>query len=215
LAGYPPSGITYEDEATLGSNTTADFTDNQDPALDLAKNHKTKIILLHGTADGAIRWRHDVDYYRHVATWNGDGNVDFEKLQEWFRLFPMPGVGHGTGSAGGGPGPSPVDPFLALVKWVERGIAPDTLLAQGGAGAPATRTRRLCPFPTTAMYHGKGSSDDASSFSCGGNLETKEVVCNDLRTTYKHENGDELDFANTGVGEGKCKVSKPDDDDSD
>jgi len=209
LAGNPLNGVTYEDEATFGSNTTADYTDNQDPMLDLAVSHGTKVIQVHGTIDGAIRWRHDVDYYRRVATWYAGGEADFEALQSWYRLFPMPGVGHCTGGLGGGPGPSPVDPFLALVKWVEQGVAPDTLLAQGGAGAPATRTRPLCPFPSTAMYVGKGSPDDVSSFVCGGNLETKSVVCNDLRTKYKHENGEELDFANTGVGQGMCKVSAP------
>jgi hypothetical protein len=206
LAGNPPNGITYEDEATLGSNTTADYTDNQHPLLDLAASHGTKVIQVHGMIDGAIRWRHDVDYYRRVATWYGGGEADFEALQGWYRLFPMPGVGHCTG---GGAGPSPVDPFLALVKWVEEGVAPEILLAQGGAGAPSTRTRPLCPFPTTAMYVGKGSLDDVHSFVCGGNLETKAVVCNDLRTKYKHENGDELDFENTGVGQGMCKISGP------
>jgi len=213
LAGNPPLGITYEDEATLGSNTTSDYTDNQNPVLDLAKKHHTKVVQVHGTVDGAIRWRHDVDYYRRVATWNGDGDADFKSLQHWYRLFPMPGVGHCTGALGGGPGPSPVDPFLALVKWVEEGAAPDSLLAEGGVGAPATRTRLLCPFPGTAIYSGSGSTDDAGSFRCGGNLETKPVVCNDLRTKYKHENGDELDLKNTGVKEGMCQLSKDEDQD--
>jgi len=117
----------------------------------------------------------------------------------------MPGVGHGTGAFGGGPGPSPVDPFLALVKWVEEDIVPDSILAQGGVGAPATRTRPLCPFPTTAIYNGKGSTDIASSFHCGGNLEVKRVVCDDVHTKYKHENDRELDFQSVGVHESACR----------
>jgi hypothetical protein len=133
VAGNPANGITYEEEAARGSNTTTDYTDNQDPKLDLAKNHGTKVIHLHGMEDGLIRWRHSLGYYRRVNAYFGGGAFDFSNRQQWYRLFPMPGVGHGTGAFGGGAGPSPVDPFLALVNWVENGVAPATLLAQGGA----------------------------------------------------------------------------------
>jgi hypothetical protein len=86
--------------------------------------------------DGAIRWRHDVDYYRRAAKYFGfgQGEPNYSKLQSWYRLFPMPGVGHCTGGLGGGAGPSVVDPFLVLVDWVEKGITPDSIITQGGAG---------------------------------------------------------------------------------
>jgi Tannase and feruloyl esterase len=201
LAGNPPGGITYEDEATLGSNTVSDYSDNQSVALDAAFKHGTKVIQVHGMQDGAIRWRHDVDYYRRVAKYFGfgEGEPNYKKLQNWYRLFPMPGVGHCTGALGGGAGPSVVDPFLVLVDWVEKGITPNSMIAQGGAGAPSTRTRPLCPYPTTAIYNGSGSTDDASNFHCGGNLETRPVVCNDVRTYYKHENEAALDYQSIGA----------------
>ncbi len=205
LAGNPPNGITYEDEATLGANTVDDYSDNQNPVLDLAVGHGTKVIQLHGTADGAIRWRQDVDYYRQVGTWYGHGKLDFQALQSWYRFFMMPGVGHCTGALGGGVGPSAVDPFLALVNWVENGVAPDSILAQGGAGAPPTRTRPLCPFPETAIYNGTGSTDDASNFHCGGDLETRDVVCNDLLTVYKDENGNRLESKDVDAQAYHCR----------
>jgi hypothetical protein len=200
------NAITYENEAYLGSHTTNDYTDNFSPALDKARAHGTKIVQVHGTIDGAIRWRTDVDYYRRVAQHFSRGvDADFDSLQQWYRLFPMPGVGHCTGGLGGGTGPSPVDPFLALVKWVENGIAPDSILAMGGAGAPPTRTRPLCPFPQTAIYNGSGSTDVAANFHCGGNLETTDVVCDELRTRYKNETGGSLDTNDIGVrGQGAC-----------
>jgi hypothetical protein len=204
-AGNPANGITYEEEAALGSNTTADYTDNQDPKLDLAKNHGTKVIHLHGMEDPLIRWRHSLGYYRRVNAYFGGGAFDFSNLQQWYRLFPMPGLGHGTGAFGGGAGPSPVDPFLALVNWVENGVAPATLLAQGGAGAPATRTRPLCPFPSTGVYKGIGSTDDASNFVCAGSLEWKYTICNDVRTKYKEETGGNLDFAAEGLDPAFCQ----------
>ena len=198
LAGNPAAGITYENEATLGSNTTADYTDNQSVALDKAQAHGVKIIPLHGTQDGAIRWRHDVDYYRRAATYFGKGQANIDGLRSWYRLFPMPGVGH----CSGGTGPSPVDPFLALVKWVEQSTPPDSLPAQGGA--VATRTRLLCPYPQTAVYKGNGSTDDAANYTCGGNLETQSVLCDSVRTKYKHENEDALDYDSIGVSASSC-----------
>jgi hypothetical protein len=218
LGGNPSGGITYEDEATLGARTVADYSDNQTPVLTGAVKHDTKVMQLHGTADPAIFWRTDVDYYRRVATWNsGDGRADFKKLQSWYRFFPVPGVGHGNGaSAIGSLGPSPYNPFPALVNWVENRVAPDSLLAVMAPAStasstvsfnpllPAGSTRPLCPFPQKAIYDGKGSSNDASSFTCGGDLETPEVTCGDLRTEYKHEDGPILDFEETGVNPLMC-----------
>jgi len=211
LAGHPSGGITYADEATLGSNTAADYTDNQTTDLSKALQHGTKVIHFHGTADPAIFWRTSADYYRRVATWLGHGRADFRELQEWYRFFPIPDVGHGTGSSGGGPGPSPVDPFPALVKWAEKGEAPASITAL--ASPPALkpgRTRPLCPYPQTAIYNGTGSTLLASSFHCGGNLETRRVVCDDARTLYKHENGPVLDFQSIGLEPGLCKQHNAD-----
>ena len=124
-------------------------------------------------ADGAIRWQQDPPFYRRVALWNsGSGTADYTALQSWYRFFPMPGVGHCTGALGGGVGPSATDVFAALQNWVENGVAPASLTARGGTGAPATgRTRPLCPWPQTAIYNGTGSTDVASNFTCGGNLD--------------------------------------------
>jgi hypothetical protein len=204
------NAITYENEAYLGSHTTNDYTDNFSPALDKPRAHGTKVVQIHGTQDGAIRWRTDVDYYRRVAQYFSRGvNADFASLQQWYRFFPMPGVGHCTGGLGGGAGPSPVDPFLAVVNWVEHGVTPDSMLAVGGAGAPPTRTRPLCPFPQTAIYNGAGSTDDAANFHCGGNLETTAVVCDELRTRYKNETGGSLDTNDIGVtGQGSCRSAR-------
>jgi hypothetical protein len=207
LAGNPAGGITYADEATLGSNTVADFSDNQTPMLNKARDHGTKVLHFHGTSDPAIFWRNSVDYYRRVATWNGHGRADFKELQEWYRFFPIPDIGHGTGSAGYGPGPSPVDPFIALVKWTEKGQAPAsiTALAAPPAAVNPGQTRPLCPYPQTAIYNGSGATTVASSFHCGGNLETRRVVCDAVRTVYKHENGPALDYASVGLEPGQCE----------
>ena len=137
-----------------------------------------------------------IHYYRQMATRFGKGNgADFERLQGFYRLFRAPGVGH----CGGGSGPQPQNLFGALVNWVENGVAPEQILAQGGGV-----TRPLCPYPETAIYNGSGSTSDAASFHCGGNLETPEVVCADVLTKYKHEVKGPLVFDDSGIDRHIC-----------
>jgi Tannase and feruloyl esterase len=204
-AGNPPNAITYEDEATLSSRTTGDYMGTQSPDLRAAKRRGGKIIMWQGAQDPAIRWRHSADYYRRVATFMGHGEANFTELQSWFRYYHAPGVAH----CGGGTGPSPTTVlpsgnsqlFEDLINWVEHDIPPSSagpasnggILATGGSLNP-TRTRPICPWPTTAIYNGSGSTDVASSFHCGGNLDKNPVaVCQMLRAKYKHENQPGLD----------------------
>lgn len=68
----------------------------------------------------------------------------------------------------------PADPEhnirLALQQWVEKGVAPDKVIATkfaNQAGTPSIKmTRPLCPYPQAAKYKGTGDSNDASNFEC-------------------------------------------------
>lgn len=128
------------------------------------------------------------------------GEPDFERLQRFYRLFRAPGVAH----CAGGAGPQPQNLFDALVNWVENGVAPEQIQAQNTSGGVVTRTRPLCPYPQTAIYKGTGSTDDASNFRCGGDLEKRRVVCADVLAKYKHEVRGSLDFRGTGVNRREC-----------
>ncbi len=59
----------------------------------------------------------------------------------------------------------------ALEAWVERGIAPDRIIATKYTDdAAATRTillqRPLCPYPQVAEHKGQGDPNDAANFAC-------------------------------------------------
>ncbi len=193
----------YAKVAQNGSRNIADVTDTVAP-LDAFRAHGGKLITFVGSNDQFIYPRGVINYYRAMALrYSRTDEPDFEELQRFYRLFRAPGVGHcGFGSTG----PVPVDPFGALVKWVEHGTAPAWLLAAGGSAAPASgRTRPICPYPQTAIYNGTGSSDDAANFHCGGDLEKPDIVCPDVLARYKHEAGGPLSFRGSGVGASFCR----------
>lgn len=198
----------YAKIAQDGSRNIADVTDTFGP-LDTFRAHGGKLLTFVGANDQFIYPRGVINYYRAMALrYSRTGEPDFEELQRFYRLFRAPGVGHcGLGSTG----PVPVDPFGALVKWVEHGTAPAWLLAAGGSAAPASgRTRPICPYPQTAVYNGTGSIDDAASFHCGGNLEKPDIVCPDVLTEYKYEKDGVLSFRGSGTEASFCRDLKAD-----
>lgn len=136
--------------AVLGSN---------DPDLSAFRARGGKIIMWHGQIDPLIYPGGSIDYYERVRNEMGGA----ESTAEFMRFYLAPGVGH----CAGGPGPQPTGQLDALVRWVEDGEAPDTLLAVGrGEDGAIVRTRPLCQYPLVARYSGSGSTDDAASFRC-------------------------------------------------
>jgi hypothetical protein len=140
--------------------------------------------MWHGETDQLIPWRQSVHYYREAAQ-RFDG---YGKLQNWFRFYVAPGVNHCSGGAG----PQPQNLFGVLVDWVENGVEPDSIRAANISGGVVTRERPLCPYPQTAIYQG-GDPNAASSFRCGGNIETRENACMDLVAKYQKETQRPLD----------------------
>lgn len=201
----------YPQVAQDGSRNIADVTDTFGD-LDTFRRYGGKLLTFVGTNDQLIMPRGVINYYRQMASRYGKHDEpDFERLQDFYRLFRAPGVAH----CGGGAGPQPQNLFGALVNWVENGVAPETILAASGPANAPTRTRPLCPYPQTAIYNGTGSTDVAANFHCGGNLDKRRVVCTDVLTRYKHEVNGPLDFKGTGVDRHEC-LGKPqghDDDD--
>jgi feruloyl esterase len=65
---------------------------------------------------------------------------------------------------GGGPSLDRFDMLGAVMDWVEKGIAPDVIVAAGKA-FPG-RNRPLCAYPEHAQYNGSGDTEGAANFSC-------------------------------------------------
>lgn len=129
-----------------------------DPNLRPFKGRGGKLILYHGWADALIVPRNSIDYYDSVVKEMGG----LGPTQDFARLFMAPGVGH----CGGGPGPDQFDALGALEAWVEKGQAPEVLIASRRANGVVDRSRPLCAYPKRAKWKGTGSTDEATNFTC-------------------------------------------------
>jgi hypothetical protein len=125
--------------------------------VDLAgfRGHNGKLLLAHGLADPIFSPHESIDYYQRLTARHGAATTDFS------RLFLIPGMGH----CAGGAATDSWDGLGALVDWVEKGQAPQRIVAQGTTVFPG-RSRPLCPYPQYAQYNGSGNPEDAASFSC-------------------------------------------------
>ena len=89
--------------------------------------------------------------------------VSRRAAEEFYRLFMVPGMMHCQGGEGA---TDQFDKIAALEQWVERGIAPDRVIASHVKAGAVVRTRPLCPYPLAATWSGSGNTDDAASFIC-------------------------------------------------
>jgi feruloyl esterase len=128
-------------------------------SLDLREFRRSggKLILWHGWADQGIPPVGVLDYYQRLTERSGGP----AQTREWARLFMVPGIYH----CAGGTGLTDFDPLRELVGWVERGTAPNKVIARGlDEDGNVVRTRPVFPYPLRARYDGSGSIDDASNF---------------------------------------------------
>lgn len=70
----------------------------------------------------------------------------------------------------------PTDPMVALVDWVEKGKAPDSIVSAMSNEAGERITRKLCKWPAKAVYNGAGDAKSATGWSCSNsNTGSAEV----------------------------------------
>ena len=115
-----------------------------------------KVLITYGWADAILQPLMGVNYYEKAVEANGRDGTDF------MRLFMIPGMAH----CAGGLGPDQYDAVTAVIDWVEKDVAPESLVARKIVGGTVTRSRPLCPYPEVARYKGQGSTDDAANFEC-------------------------------------------------
>jgi hypothetical protein len=126
--------------------------------LDLSgfRDRGGKLLMYFGWADPALNPNRAVEYYDAVTAKMGPATRDF------FRLYMMPGMFHCYGGVGCDSAPR----LAALIGWVERNQAPESIVASRLENGKVVRTRPLCPYPEVAKYKGAGNTDEAGNFGC-------------------------------------------------
>jgi hypothetical protein len=134
-----------------------------DPLVEPASTNLTtfsasggKILFFHGDSDPWFSPLDTLGYYQSLAATNRGA----EKVAEWGRMFLVPGMRH----CGGGPALDQFDMLGTVVNWVEKGTAPESVIATGHA-FPG-RSRPLCAYPKHAQYSGHGDTNEAHNFTC-------------------------------------------------
>jgi Tannase and feruloyl esterase len=143
--------------------------DSSNPDLTRFKDVGGKMLIYHGLNDLSILPQWIIKYYQNVERVMGGA----EQTQTFVRLFSLPGVEH----CAGGPGADRVDYLTYLENWVERGNAPEKLIAahlkKRDPTYPVTFpidpadvafTRPVYPYPIRVKYIGRGDPNDAANF---------------------------------------------------
>lgn len=173
IAGLLNGGLNLSPASTVNVDEGARWSDNDGPStlvntsgwtnLTTFASRGGKMIFYHGMSDPVFSALDTVDYYKRLAEPNGGADA----VQRWSRLFLVPGMAH---CGGGSLTTDSFDLLTALVDWVEKGTAPDAVVASRSgeplrSGEPRL-SRPLCAYPRYAHYSGKGDQSSASSFEC-------------------------------------------------
>ena len=145
--------------------------------LSHVRDRGSKILHYHGQDDQIITSSNSPRYYDYVSQ---TMDLSSNDLDDFYRFFRISGMQHCMG----GPGATfignlvassaSLDPdqnvLMAMVRWVEKGIAPETITGT----AYVNQTKRLgvdfkrahCRYPYRNVYQGKGDYKQPESWKC-------------------------------------------------
>jgi feruloyl esterase len=144
--------LNFDADIEYADQKTSAVLNATNPDLRPFRARGGKLIQYHGWGDAAIPAQDSIDYYEAVKAFLGrmpDPRSTKGPVDDFYRLFLVPGMGHcgaGLGPNVFGNGQTVVgakedpdrDLIAALVRWVERGVAPAT----SSAPAKSSRIRR-------------------------------------------------------------------------
>lgn len=152
-------------------------SDSFDPDLSAFRDVGGKLLTFHGLQDGLIPSSNSERYYDDVSRTMG---LRTSVLDEFYRYFQISGMGHccygpgawmvGQNSAGN----TGLDPnrnlLMALVRWVEEGVGPETILGTKFVNDDNLQgvsiRRKHCRYPKRNVFKGSGDGADPGNWGC-------------------------------------------------
>ena len=168
--GYDPLSFNFDFDTGILTASSPETTNSTSLNIKKFINNDGKIIWYHGLSDPGPPVTGTIEYYRAMAKQNGG----LQAAQKFSRLYLIPNMGH----CSGGPSTDQFDILTPLTDWVEKGIAPTSIIASGTnftadvygmpVSGPTSRSRPLCPYPQQVRYSGAtaGGLGDASNYEC-------------------------------------------------
>lgn len=147
----------YQDQFVASYKKFRDMAATDNTNLDKVRTKGAKILHYHGLGDALIYPFTSQNYVSRVFDRYG-----VPATQAFMRSFFFPGVGH----CSGGDAPQPSGLFDTLVDWVEKGVAPDHVVArQNATSTRPARTQKVCKYPDQRIYNGPDPNLE-TSYSC-------------------------------------------------
>lgn len=135
-----------------------------------------KVLTYHGLQDDLVTSDNSKRYYSHVSQ---TMELPPSELDSFYRFFPISGMSHcedGDGASSIGttnykyPSSDPKDNVLmAMVRWVEEGVAPDVVRGTKFSDEDPTKDeyrRNHCRWPKRNVYIGPGNYTDENAWEC-------------------------------------------------
>lgn len=119
-----------------------------------------KVIHFHGESDYSIPTASSVHYWESVRQIMYPGqsyNASTDALNEWYRLFLVPGGSHCAANAAEPNGPWPQTNLAVLINWVEQGVEPMTLNGTVLQGANKGQNQQICSWPLRPYWAENGT----------------------------------------------------------
>ncbi|KAF3931254.1 Tannase [Dactylella cylindrospora] len=136
-----------------------------------------KLLVYHGLSDGLITAENSYRYYESVGR---NMSLPSGQLDSFYRFFPISGMDHCYGGSGawyvGGPLqiafpgatqiPADGGVLMGMVRWVEEGVAPETVTGFKFGTTGIVGVREHCKWPKQAKYKGTGDPDAKENWEC-------------------------------------------------
>ncbi|KAJ5659847.1 tannase subunit [Penicillium longicatenatum] len=120
-----------------------------------------KIISYHGESDNSIPPASSVRFHESVRS-TMYGNTSFQEgtssINDWYRLFLVPGASHCNTNSLQPNAPFPQTSLGSLIDWVEKSEMPVTLNSTILSGAHKGDQQQLCAWPLRPLWKSNGTT---------------------------------------------------------